>query len=105
MAFIPWWATEAQDARAAVAAAISQQRGNPGLLPIRTPHAPMTVRQHVLIGAGAGAVVGAAVGAISYRLHPGDSESMSQPAQIVGSALLGAIVGAVAGWITAKLRT
>ena len=60
--------------------------------------------RHILIGAASGALIGGAIGAVSYRLHPGDSESLSPSAQILGSALFGAVIGSLTAWIIAALR-
>ena len=60
--------------------------------------------RHILLGSLSGALLGAGIGAFSYRLHPGDSESFSQTTQIVSSAVAGAIVGALSGWIIAAVR-
>jgi hypothetical protein len=59
---------------------------------------------YVLVGAGTGALLGGVAGAVSWHLHPGDSESFSRTTQIVSSAVAGGIVGAFGGWVVARIR-
>jgi membrane associated rhomboid family serine protease len=57
-------------------------------------------RRYVLIGAGVGAVLGVAIGAISVHNHPpSGSYSPSSGATVVGLGVLGAVVGALVGWL------
>jgi membrane associated rhomboid family serine protease len=55
-------------------------------------------RRYVLIGAGVGAAVGIAIGAISVHNHPPDSYG-SPRVTVVGLGILGAVAGALVGWL------
>ena len=57
-------------------------------------------RRYVLIGAAVGAGVGAVIGVISVHQHPPTgSYSPGRGGTIVGVGILGAIAGALVGWL------
>ena len=66
----------------------------------QTPTAAASTKRYVLIGAGVGAALGLAVGAISVHNHPPrDSYSPSARATVIGLGILGAAAGALVGWV------
>jgi hypothetical protein len=57
-------------------------------------------RRFILIGAGIGAAVGAVIGVISVQQHPpSGSYGPGRRGTIVGVGILGAIAGALVGWL------
>ena len=57
-------------------------------------------RRFILIGAGIGAAVGAVIGVISVNQHPpSGSYSPGRAATIVSVGIVGAIAGALVGWL------
>jgi hypothetical protein len=78
---------------------------NTGALPATRPSEPALVQaprsHYILIGAGIGAGVGAIIGAISVHNHPPSPGGYGpgRGATIVGVGILGAIAGAIVGWL------
>lgn len=57
-------------------------------------------RRFILIGAGIGAAVGAVIGVISVHQHPpSGGYSPGRGGTIVGVGILGAVAGALIGWL------